>query len=210
MRFDQMAIMEGQRRAYAALLSPSIRDGAGNQKANPHQVPAKLTTAPAMLIQELPFLVTTQTYNFDFSINGPAQTPGTNNNVKIRKNDVFAAYALQMLFTSGTDSATFIYRGHGLLAADNSMYNSIVSIKTEASTYVDKIEGQFFRDLATNSSEYYGEVGMQLLNPVRIVSGELGVLTVTLALKNPISTLVLTANAVISMRLHGIYGQARG
>ena len=217
MRFDQSSIMEAQRRAFKALTSPKIKihEWQGTKLVervvdNKHYVPAKLCTAPAMLIQELPWVNTTQTFTFDFSINGPNQLPGVNNNIKIGKNDIFAFYGLQLLFAGGTNSASFIYRSHGQLATDDAAYNSFIQIKTESSTFVDKMEGQYFRDQAANANEFYGDMGLQILNPVRIVSGELGVYQVSLNLKNPTAALVISANQVLSLRLHGVYGQAAG
>jgi len=218
MRFDQSSIMEAQRRAFAALTSPqksTNKRGANGKlekvlEMNKHYVPSKYCTAPAMLIQELAWVNTTPTFTFDFSINGPGQTPGTNNNIKIGKNDIFAFYGIQILFGTGTSSASFVYRAHGVLPADDSMYNSFVLIKTESSTYVDKMEGQYFRDNAANANEFYGDMGLQIINPVRIISGEVGTFQVVVQLKNPIAALVLSANTVISMRLHGVYGQAQG
>jgi hypothetical protein len=235
MRFDSTSLMDMQRRAFAALSSPTHTEHVRKDKIsgavvppgvpvkpgqelthhkrainNPHYVPAKLTSSPGMLVQELPWTNAQTIYEFDFSINGPQQTPGVNNNLVIAKNDVFAIYAVQMLFGTGTNSASFIYRSHGVLPNDDAVYNSFLQIKTESSTYVDKMEGQFFRDNPANSNEYFGEIGMQIINPIRIVSGELGVFKVILNLKNPISTLVISANTVVSMRLHGVYGLARG
>jgi hypothetical protein len=217
MRFDQGAVMEGERRAYNALTSPLIKETYNENGMiktrtieNPHYVPPKLTTSPAMLIQELAWVNTTTTFLFDFSINGPAQTPGVNNNIVLKKNDVFAFYGMQILLATGTNAASFIYRAHGVLPADDSAYNSVLSIKTESSTYIDKMEGQYFRDNAANANEYYGDMGLQIINPVRIISGEMGVFQVVLTLKNPSSALVFSTNTLLSMRLHGVYGQARG
>jgi len=222
MRFDTQAIMFMQRKAYNALTAPGVikHKGIGEVEGRPalkkelvknkHYVQPKLTSSPGMIIQELPWVNTTTTFTFDFSQNGPQQTPGLNNNSVLNKNDVFAIYAIQILFGTGTNSASFVYRSHGILPADDSLYNSTLQIVTESSTYVDKMEGQFFRDNPANSNEYFGEIGMQIINPVRIVSGELGKFNVNIVLKNPISTLVISANTVISMRLHGVYGQAQG
>lgn len=222
MRFDTQAIMFMQRKAYNALTAAAVAKHAGIGEIegkpvlkkqivkNKHYVQPKLTSSPGMIIQELPWVNTTQQFTFDFSQNGPPQVPGVNNNTTLSKNDVFAIYAIQILFGTGTNSASFVYRSHGVFPADDSMYNSTLQIKTESSTYVDKMDGQFFRDNPANSNEYFGEIGMQIINPVRIVSGELGVFTVNLVLKNPIAALVISANTVISMRLHGVYGQAQG
>lgn len=217
MRFDSQSIMTMQRKAYSALTAREIVEhklvnGAIQKvvKKNKHYVAPKLTSSPGMIIQELPWVNTGQQFVFNFSQNGPPQVPGVNNNTTLSKNDVFAIYAIQMLFGTGTNSASFIYRSHGVLPTDDSAYNSTIQIKTESSTYVDKMEGQFFRDNPPNSNEYFGEIGLQLINPIRIVSGELGVFEVILNLKNPIAALVISANTVLSMRLHGVYGQAQG
>lgn len=217
MRFDQNAIMDGQRRAYTALtstmVSEQINEGGTLKKSvkpNRHYVPPKLTTSPAMLIQELAWVNTTTTFVFDFSINGPVQTPGVNNNIQLKKNDVFAFYGIQFLMATGSNAASFIYRAHGVLPADDAAYNSVLSVKTESSTYMDKMEGQYFRDVAANANEFYGDMGLQIINPVRIISGELGTFQLVLTLKNPTNALVLSANTLLSMRLHGVYGQARG
>ena len=123
---------------------------------------------------------------------------------------MFAIYGIQVLFGTGTNSADFIYRSHGVLPADDALYNSVFSVQTESSTYIDKMAGQFFRDNPANSNEYFGEIGLQIINPIRIVTGELGKFNVIITILNPISSLVLSANTVVSMRLHGVYGQAQG
>jgi hypothetical protein len=223
MRFDQQALGQAQRRAYAALTAPAVAThvrvkGEGMSapsikkevSANNNYADPKLTTSPAMLIQELPWVNSTQQFIFDYSINGPQQTPGVNNNIVIGKNDVFAIYGVQMLFATGTNSAAFVYRSHGVLPNDDSAYNSFIQMKIETNTFIDKMEGQFFRDNPANSNEYFGEIGLQLINPIRVVNGELGTFKIFLNLKNPISSLVISANTMLSMRLHGVYGQAKG
>jgi len=206
MNFDQEALAAAQRRAFLALASSKMKDGS----ANPNFVDPKLCTSPAMLIQELAWINTTQSFDFDFSLTAPAQIPGTNNNRVIKKNDVFAVYGVQILQGTGTNSASFIYRSHGVLPTDDAIYNSTVSLKVESSTYVDKMEGQFFRHNPNNSNEYFGEMGMQLINPIRIIKGETGTFTVSITLNSPSAALVISANTVISMRLHGVYGQRKG
>src|SRR4029077_21203899 len=207
MNFDQQALRDSQRRALKAIAMPYL-DAEGTVK-NPHYVDGKLTTSPAMLIQELTWANNVNQFAFDFSINGPQHVPGVDNNIVIGKNDVFAMYAITILFGTGTNSASFVYRSHGVLPADDSVYNSIIQIKIESSTFVDKIEGQMFRHNPTNSNEFFGEMGMQLVNPIRILSGELGVFQVNINEKNPLNALVLSANTVVSMRLHGVYGQRK-
>jgi|ERR1700722_159174 len=218
MRFDTTAIAAMQRKAYNALTAHQVAEhkrekGKAPAKVlslNKNYVPPKLTSSPGMIIQELPWTNAVSTYSFNFSQNGPQQTPGVNNNVNLQKNDVFAIYGIQVLFGTGTNSADFIYRSHGVLPADDALYNSVFSVQTESSTYIDKMAGQFFRDNPANSNEYFGEIGLQIINPIRIVTGELGKFNVIITILNPISSLVLSANTVVSMRLHGVYGQAQG
>lgn len=232
MRFNSFSINEAQRRGYNALTANAISeherkpikgieghfDLHKNVVPNKMYVPPKLTSSPAMLIQELPWINTTQQFNFNFAINGPGVVAGTNN-IAIGKNDVFAVYGIQFLFGTcpggsftANGAAGCIYRSHGVIPNDDSFYNSFIQLKIESSIYIDKMEGQFFRDTPFNSNEYYGEIGLQLINPVRIVSGELGVFQLMVNLKNPIAGLVISAagTTVVSCRLHGVYGQAQG
>ncbi len=229
MRFDTRAITAGQERAYKTITAKTVIqhervfDNVSKkyvlktiEKDNKYYVTPKNVTSPAMLIQEQAWVNTTQSFIFDFSINGPGVVAGLNN-IAISKNSIFCAYGLQLLF--GSQSAAFgtagaaastIYRSHGVLPADDALYNSVISMKVEQSTFIDKMEGQYFRDNPANSNEYFAEEGMQLLRPLRILTGELGVFQVIIAIKNPIASLVLSANSYISCRLHGVYGQAQG
>ena len=218
MRFDTLAILQSQRKAFSAITEPlvvhhTIQPNGDLKKStskNRHYVAPKLATSPAMLIQELPWVNTTQQFNFVFSISAPAQIPGTNNNIVIAKNDIFCIYGVQILLATGTNSADFVYRSHGVLPTDDAVYNSTVQFLVESSKYVVNMEGQFFRDNPPNANEYYGEMGLQIITPLRTVSGEQGTFTVSLNLKNPTAPLVISPNTLISMRLHGVYGQAGG
>lgn len=67
-----------------------------------------------------------------------------------------------------------------------------------------------FLDNPANSNEFYGEIGMQIINPVRIITGELGKFQFVVTLKNPIAALVISTETVVSFQVHGIYGQAKG
>lgn len=222
MRFDQQSIMWAQRKAFIALTSPKVVQhantaGTTDEKSkvvkiaqdNKYFTPAKLITTPAVLVQELPWINTTQTFTFDFSLTAPPQVPGVNNNVNISKNDVVAGYAIQILFGTGEDAATRIYRSFGVLPADDSLYNSVLSMNIESSTLVTKMNGLLFRDVPNNSTEFWGETGMQIINPLRIVSGEQGKLQIVLNLLNPIAGLVISDNTFISMRFWCVYGQAQ-
>jgi hypothetical protein len=219
MRFDAQSIMLMQRKAFHALTWYKREilnvDGGktGKFETNPHYVPGKLTSL-GMLVQELPWNsganAGIQNYVFDFSLTAPPQVPGTNNNVNIAKNDFFAIYGIQILFGTGTNSASFVYRSHGVLPADDAIYNSVILMQIESSQYINKLNGQFFRDNPANSNEYFGEIGLQEINPIRVISGEQGKYTLTINMLNSVAGLVTSANTVISFRLHGIYGQKQG
>lgn len=222
MRIDPQAEQAMQRLAFSVLTAPVSEVVANQQQAaqfncnvgervkipNKYSVNPIQVTMPATLTQEIPWVNTNQQLGFDFSINGPVQVAGTNNNIALGKNNVAVIYAMQLLFGEGANSANRIYRSFGNTPNDDSIYNSIVQVKMEQSTLIDKIDGRDFRDVpdvVTASSADYGKV---LINPVRIVTGELGFFSVFVNLLNPISALVITANMFVSMRLKIGFGQA--
>jgi len=222
MRIDPQAEQAMQRLAFSVLTTPVSEVTATEQQAaqfgcsagervkipNKYAVTPINVTMPATLTQEIPWVNTNQQLSFDFSINGPAQVAGTNNNILLGKNNVAVIYAMQLLFGEGANSANRIYRSFGNTPNDDSLYNSIVQMKIEQSTLVDKIDGRDFRDVPNVVTEGSADMGKILINPVRIVTGELGFFSVFINLLNPISTLVLTANMFVSMRLKIGFGQA--
>lgn len=222
MRIDPQAEQAVQRLAYSVLTNPYSEVIAGETEAarfavkagdrvkipNKYYVNPLNVTMPATLTQEIPWVNTTQNFAFDFSINAPIQVPGTNNNVLLGKNNVAVVYAMQFLFGEGTNSANRIYRSFGNTPNDDSVYNSIVQIKMEQSTLIDKVDARDFRDIPAVITEGAAEYGKLLINPVRIITGELGFFSVFVNLLNPISTLVITPNMFLSMRLKIGFGQA--
>jgi hypothetical protein len=205
MRFDLQSVREAQRQAYKTLSDP--QDAAGNK--NPLYTPAAQITMSAQLIQEQAFVNTAQSFTFDFSLNGPTKTPILNN-VVLGKNNVFVAYAFQLLIGEGANGNNRIYRSRGLTPNDDSIYNSNTILKLESNTVVDKMNGQGYRDIGTNANEFWAEAGLQLINPQRILTGELGTFQTTIELYNSISALALTPNLFLSFRLIGCLGQAVG
>lgn len=212
MKYDQVAVRESQRKAFDVITAPktTIKDSSGNicDVDNPFWVNPLNVTMPMKLVQELPWVNTGQQFNFDFSINAPVQVPGTNNNVILGQNNVFVAYGIQILFRDGASSANGVYRSFGNTANDDALYNSLISIRLEQSTLIDKVNGQDFRDVPNAVTEYNSLDGMLLINPVRILTGKLGTFTLSINLLNPISALVISANQFVSARLVGAYGQA--
>lgn len=212
MRYDQVAIREAERKAFEVITSPTMqaKNSAGDicNVANEYWVNPLNVTMPMKLVQEIPWVNTTQNNVFDFSINAPVQVPGTNNNVILGQNNVFVCYGIQILFRDGASSANGVYRSFGNTPNDDALYNSLVSIRMEQSTLIDKVNGQDFRDVPNAVTEFNSLDGMLLINPVRIVSGKLGTFALSINLLNPISALVISASQFISVRLRGAYGQA--
>lgn len=212
MRYDQVAVREAQRKAFDVITLPSMqaKDARGNvcEVPNEYWVNPINVTMPMKLVQEVAWVNTTQNFAFDFSINAPVQTPGTNNNVILGQNNVFVAYGIQLLFRDGASSANGVYRSFGVTANDDALYNSLISIRMEQSTLIDKVNGQDFRDVPNSVTEFNSLDGMLLINPVRIVSGKLGTFQLQVNLLNPISTLTISSNQFVSARLVGAYGQA--
>lgn len=222
MRIDPQAEQAMQRLAFGVLTNPFSEVVANQQQAaqfscqvgerikipNKYSVNPINVTMPATLTQEIPWVNTNQQLAFDFSINAPVQVAGTNNNILLGKNNCAVIYALTLLFGEGNNAANRIYRSFGNTPNDDSLYNSIVQIKMEQSTLVDKIDGRDFRDVPNVITEGSADMGKVLINPVRIVTGELGFFSVFINLLNPISALVITANMFVSMRLKIGFGQA--
>lgn len=213
MKYDHVAIREAERKAFEVITATATQEKNANGEicntANPFWVNPLNVTMPMELVQETPWVNTGQQFNFDFSINAPVQVPGTNNNVILGQNNVFVAYGLKLLFRDGASSANGVYRSFGNTPNDDSLYNSLVSIRLEQSTLIDKVNGQNFRDVPEGAVTSFNALdGLLLINPVRIVTGKLGTFTLSINLLNPISALVISANQFVSARLVGAYGQA--
>ncbi len=200
MRFDLQSVREAQRQAYNTL---------ANENNNPFYTPPAQITMAAQLIQEQPFVNTAQQFTFDFSLNGPVASP-TLNNVTLGKNNIFVCYGFQMLLGEGANGNNRIYRSRGNTSNDESIYNSNTTLKLESNTVVDKMNGLGYKDVGTNANEWWNEAGLQLINPQRILTGELGTFQVTITLYNSISLLTLTPDLFLSFRLIGCLGQAVG
>lgn len=209
MRFDAQAVMDAQRRAYNNLASKMVTMPDGSTVENAYYTPANKITMPAQIIQELPFTNQTNIFTFNFASNGPATTPALGN-VLIGKTQVLSVYAIQLLVGQGANANTRIYRSRGVTANDDGIYNSTLQMKFETSSNVDNFNGYSFKDVATNANETWAEMGMALINPIRIVNGELGKFEVSINLINSIAGVVLTADLFLSLRLWGALGQPKG
>lgn len=222
MKNDQLAVQGMQRLAFGVITNPTVKVVANQQQAvenkcavgevveirNKYAVDPLNVTMPATLTQETPWVTTTNSFMFNFAINGPDQVPGTNNNISLGLNNVFVIYGIQILFGEGANAANRIYRSFGNTPNDDALYNSVVQIKMAQSTLIDRVDGRSFRDVPEVLTAASEDLGMVLINPARIITGDLGSFQVFINLLNPISALVITANMFISVRLKGAWGQA--
>jgi len=209
MRFDAQALMEAQRRAYNFLAKKDSTMPDGTVVPNKYYTPESSITESAQIIQEIPFNNQSSSFIFDYSSNAPART-NVLGNVNLGKTQVFVIYAIQLLLGQGANANTRIYRSRGVTSNDDGIYNSTTSMKIESSTMIDNLNGHNYRDVATNADEFWAEAGMTLINPLRVVNGEIGIFNVTITLLNSLSGVVITPNMFLSMRLHGALGQAQG
>lgn len=228
MIFDLQAIREQQRLAFDLLCAkhmhdPKHKDAKTTAVAdpkdpsktiqmhgmieNPFQANPRNVNIPATLQQELVWTNANQVYTFNFAANSAPQPSVQFNNINLSKNQVAAIYAIQILFGVGALANTRNYQSFNPTANDAALYNSIVQLQIEQRLEVDLMNGKDFKDEmgAATDSAYFG---MQMINPIRLVSGELGKFQVSVNLINSISGVALNANTFISCRLLIALGQA--
>lgn len=213
MRFDQGVYQKAQRHAYDTLKSPA-KFGLPNL----FKVAPKSITAPGHLIQELPWVNTQSVYNFQFGSNAPQPQTATFpqlNNLLLGENDVFCMYGIEVCFGFNSISLPAagsivgrVYNTRGNFAADNSLYTGQMNISIESNTPIQKISTKEFLETG-NVLQYDMQQGQgfMLLNPQRIFTGRISTFQVQINLQ-PINTLTLSPNSVLSVRLHGALGLA--
>lgn len=213
MKYDQSAIREAERKCFELLTTPSmkVKDSNGNlcDEPNKYWVNPINVTLPAVLSQELPWNNANTELVFDFSINGPQQAPGVNNNINIPQNSVYAIYGIRVRFGDGANAANRIYRSFGLTPNDDAIYKSVHSMKFEQSDLIDKVDGDSFRDVPDVATANNLLDGMLLINPVRFITGKLGTFQYKIRMLNPINLLVMSANATVKVDLRGGFGPAQ-
>lgn len=216
MKYDRLAIREAERGAFSLLTAPhqmvtkfdkEKNDYVTTKEVNKFYVRPENVTMPVELVQEQAFVNTQNTFTFDFSLNGPQPSPVLNN-VPLGANNIAVIYGIRILQGEGANGNARNYRSTGITVADSSVYNSRVGMKYEQSTLIEKISGQMFNDVFPTPTEKDSNAGLVLINPMRIVTGKLGVFTGFIDLINPINALVLSANVFLSFRLLVCYGQA--
>ena len=164
-------------------------------------------TCPSALIQELPLDGTTNVLTFVFNQNAPEPSP-TLNNINLGVNDIFSMYAIQVLFGVGAAGVTRQYYTHGLLAADNAVYQGAnMSMQFEQSQSIKSID--MIRFLYEQNTDFVEQETMMLINPLRLLTGRLGTFNVSINMQS-VAGLTFTPNAYVSVRLLGVLGQAGG
>jgi hypothetical protein len=206
MKFDTIAEQRAQRHAYDQLAEKYIDKA--QTVPNPFYTDPNNITERAVLIQEQPYVNTQNQFAFDFSNQGPVGTAFTNVR-KLSQNSRFSVYALQLLIGTGANANNRTYLSRGATVNDNAIYNSTISIQFETGVLVNGLEGQNYLEVAQSNTENWAEMGMQLINPLRMLTGRIGTWLVTITLNNSIAALALTPNTFLSMRLWGCLGQAK-
>lgn len=214
MRIDQVMYHNAAMEAYFQLASPSMTiqkknaDGSvtNEEHENGYHVKPENITYPMVLCQEQPFTNAKNEFTFDFSVNGP-KADATHNNVLIGQNNIACIFAIQIQIGLGDAANTREYFSHGFTPQDDSLYNSLISMKFENATLVDQMPGQQFRDVPA-FNESWAMMGLVLIKPMRFITGKLGVNELKISLINPINTLNLTQSLWISAKPHCVWGQA--
>lgn len=240
MRWDQVAIRESKRKAFDVLSKPILTHHVIHHdmnaktmtahkkgKENPFYIEADLVSGPGYLVGEVPFVNTTTSFNFNFSLNGfkhvtasttVAPLQAGDNNITLPQNNIFAIYGLQLWLgyqqpdnTGNLTSALTQYRSWGITPNDECIYNSVLSMQIESSTLIDLWDGKAFRENGGIVSEYWNEMGLVLITPIRVLTGKLGKFNFNVTVQNPIANIPLSgSNIVLSMRLWGMNGQKSG
>jgi hypothetical protein len=230
MRYDAQTVQNAERAAFAMLTRPVTQvhpssndpakfqhmgedeEGLEGRKKGRSYVPNKFyaqpayVTGPVTLVQEMAFAAAGP-YQFTFTaVQAPAPTPLLNNRV-LGVNDIVCIYGIQILQGLGALAVNRIYRSYGIAANDNAIYNSTVSMRLETNTLVDGIDGQEFRDVPNSPTESWDNMGMKLVQPLRIFTGSLGTLFLTITPNNSLAALLLTGNLFLSMRLKCVLGK---
>lgn len=219
MRYDSQTIEAYKQRAKQRLMLPFFQEKKFDKTSgqivdgpivvNEFYVPGTQITSPATLVQEQAWVNSKQSFEFDFSINGNKPTAALNNNI-LPKNNYFAIYGFQLLIGFGDAANNRTYLPNMPTVNDGSVYNSIIQLKIETDTMIDILEGQDFKDQYEAPNIVDQTSGLVLVDPIRVLSGEMGVFKVFINLKNSISALAITPSLFLSMRLKGVMGQASG
>lgn len=175
----------------------------------------RLITSPTVLKQEQ-VLAAQSSYTFNFAANSAPQA-GLNggavwlNNIVLLKNNVAAIYGVR--FRIGYDDVNGqqrIYQTYGQTEGDNFIYNSEWQMQVETETQMSQGSMDDFKEVPQGSVRAIQKYdGMMLVNPIRLISGQLGKLNMKFTALNPaVNALVLSSNAVVECSWLIVSGQA--
>ncbi len=229
MRYDAMTMQNAERKAFEMLTNqhievhPSVQHPSkiiateqhkiGNPQMSPgkHYIPNKYysqkayVTSPYTLIQEIAYNAAGP-FQFNFTaVQAPPPSAVANNRV-LSVNQTVCIYGFQLLQGQGALAVNRIYRSYGIAVNDNAIYNSTFNMQLETNTLIDGIEGQSFRDTPTAPTESWDNMGLKLIQPLRIFNGDLGRLFINIVPNNSLAALILTPNLFLSMRLLCVLG----
>jgi hypothetical protein len=196
-----LAIQNAQRHAFDTLAKSVLPNG----KPNPIYVSPDNITIPSILAQEQPVTTASNVLTFDFSVNAPAAS-ATLNNVTLPQNNIAVIYGITFLLGVGATANNRQYYTSGLIAGDNVVYTgSILSYKFEQSTLIQNVNMGSFQ--YQNGTEYNPYAATMLINPLRILSGRLGINQVQITMPS-VAGLAFTPNLYARLQLETCIGQA--
>lgn len=230
MRYDAATIQNAERKAYEMLSEPMMEvpssvqhpqkivateqtkiSGGKNIVPGRSYIPNKYysqkayITSPYTLIQEIAYTAAGP-YQFNFTaVQAPPPSNIANNRV-LSVNQTVCIYGFQILQGQGALAVNRLYRSYGIAVNDNAIYNSTINMQLETNTLIDGIEGQAFRDTPTANTESWDNMGLKLIQPLRIFNGDLGRLFINIVPNNSLAGLVLTPNLFLSFRLLCVLG----
>ena len=165
-------------------------------------------TCPSVLIQELPLDGSSNSLVFDFSQTAPQPTTALGN-VLLGINNICCVYGCAVFLGVGANAVTRQYYNHGLLAADNAIYQggATMNMQFEQSQLVKNIGMLDY--LWQSGTDFDYNASVKLTNPLRLITGRLGTNQVTINTQ-PLTGLTFTPNLYVSVQLQVVLGQASG
>jgi hypothetical protein len=194
--------------SYSYLLSPNML---GWYKPNQFMSASRLTTMPGELQQELPY---TAQNNFEFIFASADAPPAsaTLANIKFAENNVAAVYGIRLRIGYGANTMTRRYQTFGNTLSDDFIYQSTSQLVVESENQMTNLNTNDFRQVPDGSplaADKYD--GMLLINPIRLFSGKLGILSFNIkCLSNPVNLVNVTPNTFLQCTWMIAYGQASG
>jgi len=205
---QQGAYWAQQYPSYAYLLQPNML---GYYKPNQFMTASRLTTMPAVLQQELPY-VAQNNYEFVFASQLAPPASATLGNINLATNNVAAVYAIRLRIGYGANTMTRRYQTFGNTLSDDFIYQATGSLAVESENQMTNLDINDFRQVPDGSPLAIDKYdGCVLINPIRLFSGKLGVLSFNIkCLANPSALVDVTSNAFLQCTWFIAYGQASG